>query len=121
MEDDEEPEQDDVTARLGFGFWSMLLSNKAHRERLRPVFKECFLHPTGNSVHLEDVGIKTGDLCELRNAIAHHHPIFGWDFETSTTNISDVAGWMSPPIRGWLLQRSRVLGTEGVLLNNPLR
>jgi hypothetical protein len=118
LADDVEPDQDDVTARLGFGFWSMLLSTPSYRGRLGPLFRQSFLYPSGNPVHLEDVAIRTGDLSELRNAIAHHHPIFDWDFDASTTNVSDLAGWMSQPIRAWLFQQhSRV---ADVLRENPL-
>jgi hypothetical protein len=117
MGDDREPDQDDVTARLGFGFWLMLL-NRNHAVRVGPIFRQCFLAPSGRPIHPDDVSTRAEDLGELRNAIAHHHPIFNWDFTTSATYVSEIAGWISQPIRAWLMSQSRV---SEVLEKNPLQ
>jgi len=117
LNDDKEPDQDDVIARLGFGFWLMLL-NRQHESKLGTIIKPCFTYASGKAVYLDVVSTKVGDLYEMRNAIAHHHPIFHWDFDDSATNVLYLAEWMSQPLRAWLFQRSRVVD---VLKENPLR
>jgi hypothetical protein len=95
-----------------------MLLNRLHSARLGPVFKGCFSYPSGKSVDLATVSGAAEELGELRNAIAHHHPIFNWNFGLAHTYVNDMAGWMCPPIRAWLMgHHSRVVD---LLKENPL-
>ena len=49
-------------------------------------------------------------LRRLRNAVAHHEPIFERHLWGDYKRILTVTGWISPEARAWIEQRSRVPG-----------
>jgi hypothetical protein len=107
--DDEygDPEQDDVIAALSFGLWRSLFT--PGYQRLWPTLKEAFVYlPPRVSIRQADMCDHVSDLHELRNGIAHHDPIFNWNFEASVTNLKRVAEPICPKTYGWMNQRSRV-------------
>ena len=102
-----DPEQDDVIAALSFGFWRSLFT--PGYQRLWPTLKEAFSYlPPRVSIRQADMCDHVSDLHELRNGIAHHDPIFDWNFEASITNLKRVAEPICPRTYGWIDQRSRV-------------
>jgi len=112
-----QPEQDEVVAELSFGFWKTLLG-QGYQSRLWPVLKRAFPN-TGpsNPPKRYDVEGRVADLHDLRNDIAHHKPIFHWNFDRSFQNLKTVTGLICPEIQIWLVGRSRV---PDVLDLNPL-
>lgn len=102
-----EPDQDSVIAELSFGFWTSLLG--PGYQRLWPTFTAAFpyLRP-GVTIKRADMYDHVSDLHKLRNGIAHHDPIFDWNFEASIANLKLVAEPICPKTQVWMATRSRV-------------
>jgi hypothetical protein len=112
-----EPDQDDVIAALPFGFWRNLLT--PGYQRLWLTLKEAFAYlPPRVSIRQADMCDHVSDLHELRNGIAHHDPIFDWNFKASLTNLRRVGEPICPKTYAWLDSRSRV---RDVLAADPRR
>ncbi len=106
--DDEAPGHGDVIAALGFGFWRSLLLQR-YQQRLWPTLQKAFYGlPPGHKIKRSDVEDRIKSLVELRNAIAHHDPIFDLHLEIIFQKAKTVAGHISPSIQVWMGERSQV-------------
>jgi len=106
-----------VVATLPFGFWVALLSAGGRTERVgrkadyektlwRPALRDAFPHRTPltrRQAHAPLVALRA-----LRNRIAHHEPVFARPLREDHDRILEVTGWMSPDVRAWIEQHSRV-------------
>ncbi|HEY5025562.1 MAG TPA: hypothetical protein VII76_11355 [Acidimicrobiales bacterium] len=106
--DDESPDHDAVVAALSFGFWRSLLLQR-YQQRLWPTLEKAFFGvPAGIRVKRVDAEDRVKNLVALRNAIAHHDPIFDLPLEGVFQQAKTVAGHISPPIQVWMTERSQV-------------
>jgi hypothetical protein len=98
-----------IIAELPLGFWQGLIVNHDQRLWERGLYRAFPDFPTsaGNE-HLE-VGVVIHGLCELRNRIAHHEPIFRRDQAADHCLITDLIGWISADARSWIEENGRVL------------
>jgi hypothetical protein len=110
------PNHDSVIAALPFGFWRHLLG-PGYQISLWPKLEKAFPYSQpGATIRRSDIYERVADLHELRNHIAHHEPIFAWEFQRSLRNLKMVAGAICPEAQIWMVQRSRV---PAVLDNDP--
>ena len=113
-----EPDQDDVVAALGFGFWRNLLDPK-YQGRMWGVLRDAFPHPAHggrpSAAHVFSTWWPTYMTWE--NAIAHCNHLLSWDLARSVRNIDFMAGSISPRVKKWLRDRSKV----GVVIDQDPR
>jgi hypothetical protein len=98
---------------MPFGMWRVIVS-RTYENRLWPILAGAF---STSKVDREQFETRVADLNDLRNDIAHHRPIFGWDFDQSYMNLKMVAALISPHVQMWITSRSRV---PDVLRIDPL-
>ena len=106
-----------VVATLAFGFWVALLGPGARIERAgpkadyektlwRPALRGAFPHHralTRRQAHKPLDALRA-----LRNRCAHHEPVFARPLRKDHDRILEVTGWISPDVRAWIEQHSRV-------------
>lgn len=103
---------DNVISELNFTFWRDLLG-PAYQERLwNPTLHLAFRHAQG-ALKRWQVYDRVDHLCDLRNEIAHHDPIFERDHQADLTDVTMLAAAISPVVQGWLVKRSRVKDVLG--------
>ena len=113
-EDDRtDPSHDSVVAAMPFGIWRLFASKK-YEDRVWSTLQRAFRVSRLNRTLFEP---RIVDLSDLRNDIAHHRPVFGWDFDNSYSNIKMIAGVISPEVQVWITDRSRL---PDMLRDDPL-
>ena len=107
-----------VVASLSFGFWVSLLGaggfidwqtkQKANYEMTlwRPALRKAFPHAA--KISRKDAHAPLNFLRTFRNRIAHHEPIFTRHLEKDYASILEIAGWIAPHKRTWIIAHSRV-------------
>lgn len=113
-----EPEPDQVVAELPFGFWRSLVGPGYQQTLWKTLLGAFSSVPSTAKIHRGDVDDRLTDLWELRNSVAHHWPIFNWDFDKSVWNMKMVAGGIAPRIQIWMTTRSRIPQLQQ---QNPVR
>ena len=105
---------DSVVAQLSFGFWRALLAAN-YTSLWNETLGDAFPHTANpkSIIRRGDIEERIENLGDLRNAIAHHDPVFDWDFQRSFRNAKMIAGAISPQIQSWMVSRSRVQGVLG--------
>jgi hypothetical protein len=95
-----------MTSELNFGFWAKMLL---------PKYEELFWTPVGLSFPKSPAGTdremlwqKCDDICDLRNRIFHHEPIFDRDISGDYHNCLELVRWISPVKADWIKKYSRV-------------
>ena len=108
---------DSVVAQLSFGFWRALLAS-TYTSLWNDTLGNAFPHTANprSVIRRGDIEERVEDLGDLRNAIAHHDPIFNWNLQRSALNAKMIAGAISPQIQSWMVGRSRV---REVLARDP--
>ncbi|GAA1683473.1 hypothetical protein ACFTSF_28915 [Kribbella sp. NPDC056951] len=101
-----------VVAELMLGFWWSLLSDEYNRRLWQP----CLQHAFDGPVRRARLHSELNELRRLRNRIAHHEPIHGWDLAAEHARVLDVAGRISPRLSERIETVSRV---PAVLLERP--
>lgn len=107
-----------LVAALSFGFWVTLLGRggilsakgaKANFEMTlwRPALHKAF--PNRPGLARKQAYHPLHYLRNFRNRIAHHEAIFERDLRRDYDEIIRVAGWISPQVREWIEEHSRVL------------
>ena len=109
-----------MVEKLCFGFWTSLVSRggrldeysdrRAYYARTlwAPALRAAFPHRTWLTRRQAQSALDR--LRRLRNAVAHHEPIFERPLWGDHQRILTVTGWISPEARVWIEQRSRVPG-----------
>ena len=109
-----------VVEKLCFGFWTSLVSRGGRldeysdrradyaRTLWAPALRAAFPHRTWLTRRQAQSALDR--LRRLRNAVAHHEPIFERHLWGEHARILTVTGWISPEARVWIEQRSRVPG-----------
>ena len=109
-----------VIAELSFGFWRFLCAKTYLTSLWVPALCGAFPHhpraPDPRAVRA-DVHDRMKQLHESRNRIAHHEPIHRRDLAGDWEALVDVAGWMCPDSRGWIVANSR---TMDILDRSPI-
>ena len=107
-----------VVATLAFGFWVTLLGRGARIERdgpkadyektlWRPALRGAFSHHSAPLTRRQ-AHEPLDALRALRNRIAHHEPVFARPLREDHDRVREVTGWISPAVRAWIEQHSRV-------------
>jgi len=114
-----------LVAALSLGFWVSLLGrggdrpvhggSKADYERTlwRPSLHHAFAHArlSRGQAHQPLDHLRT-----FRNRIAHHEPIFHRHLRADYASLLNVAGWICPVTRDWIVHHNRV---EALLARPP--
>lgn len=110
-----------VVAELGFGFWRFLCTRPYLTSLWVPALARAFpRHPRAGDPRVvrRDVDDRIQRLHFLRNRIAHHEPIHQRRLERDHASLAEIAGWICPDTRAWILATSR---TPEVLAGRPVR
>ena len=111
-----------VVEKLAFGFWTSLVSRGGRldessssdrradyaRTLWAPALRAAFPHRTWLTRRQAQSALDR--LRRLRNAVAHHEPIFERPLWGDYQHILTVAGWISSEARVWIERRRRVPG-----------
>jgi hypothetical protein len=109
-----------VIAELNFGFWRFLCAGAYHTSLWVPALAEAFPHDpsSGNAREVrQDVDDRMQRLHFLRNRIAHHEPIHQRNLQRDHAQLQELAGWMCPESRSWIVEMTR---TPDVLGQRPM-
>lgn len=96
-----------VVAELNLGFWRFLLD-----KRYQPILWAQALRHAFPRLVPADRRLVYGPvvrLNELRNRIAHHEPIHGFDLARHHEELLDVVDWIDHEVAGWVSGLSRVV------------
>ncbi|MEM7620006.1 MAG: Abi family protein [Pseudomonadota bacterium] len=100
------PAPGDIVAALTFGFWTSMFNNEYE------ILWQQTLNQIGKTK--DDKGLTrknfSGPLTKirlLRNRIAHHEPILGYNLPNRYSEILKLIGWMSPAAEEWTIYHSR--------------
>ena len=106
-----------MVAALSFGFWVALLGAGGRGPNYDPIkrnyemtlWRPCLYRAfPGVRMKRVDVHRRIDYLRTFRNRIAHHEPVFARHLEADYQSILDVAGWICPQTRDWIVHHSRV-------------
>ena len=96
---------DDVAARLTFGFWVNLLSQRHDRNFWVPVLHRAFPDFHGRRRDLHD---NLEAMCHLRNRVMHHEPVFHRDLAADHSKVYRLISYIQPDATAWLREFDRV-------------
>lgn len=108
-----------IVAGLNFSFWTAMFGKEYE------TLWQQLLHRIADSAAPNGLKRKsfTGPLTRiriLRNRIAHHEPILGWDLGRHHACILQIMEWLSSPAAEWCRENDRFGATfpiEGIQLN----
>ena len=96
-----------VIAELSLGFWRYLVASRYLTSLWIPAAQGAF--PLGSSdagMRRSQVESSLKSLHFVRNRAAHHEPIHRRDLMKDLRTSTEIAGWISPTARDWILARS---------------
>lgn len=96
---------DDVVAQFPFGVWRNLLPSQRHRWK-QALWEEALQHAFINrqGVRVDQIARSVSIVCDFRNRIAHHEPVFGLDLRGKRRAMRDVLNSISPTARRWFVE-----------------
>ncbi|MGN7798588.1 hypothetical protein [Leifsonia sp. 22587] len=96
---------DDVVAQFTLGVWRNLLPSQRHRWK-QPLREEALQYAFANrqGVRLDQIARSVSIVCDFRNRIAHHEPVFGLDLRGKRKAMRDILNSVSPTARRWLVE-----------------
>lgn len=94
-----------VVAELKLSFWEGLLVNRYHSSLWQPAIQHAFTHFGGRR---GDLRTQLERLRLLRNRAAHHEPIHARDLNIDHKYMCEVAGYVAPDLRDWVVSHSRL-------------
>ncbi len=120
------PTADRFVASMSLGFWVRLVGRggrvnggrKADYDRTlwRPALRRAFPgHPR------REVQRRLNSLRQLRNRIAHHEPIVGWDLNRDHDDLLEALGWIASDVRAWVERHSNLPDALRAPLSAPIR
>lgn len=95
-----------IVASLTFGYWTGFFSRDYEnlwQQGLHRIAKR----PNGKGLQRKDFAQPLMPLRLLRNRIAHHEPIIGWDLPKHHDKIIELTEWLSPTGAQWCREHSR--------------
>lgn len=101
------PAHGKVIAELSLGFWRYLVASRYLTGFWIPAAQHAFPHgpeDTRRRRILAETSLK--NLHFVRNRAAHHEPIHRRDLTKDLQTSAEIAGWISPTARAWVLARS---------------
>ena len=98
-----------IIAELPLGFWQGLIVNRDQRLWERGLYRAFANFPASAGQEHEVVGTAIHKLCDLRNRIAHHEPIFRRDQAADHCLITELVSWISADAAAWIEEVGRVL------------
>lgn len=109
-----QPSADDIVGASSFGFWVGLLDVGVPRHYQfdypialwEPRLKNAFPHLNG--VKRKQLHGELNRIRIFRNRVAHHEPIFRGNTALTMSLIADVAGYIDPDVRDFILSAHRV-------------
>lgn len=99
-----QPTHDDVVAQFSFGVWRNLLPSKRHRWK-QALWEEALQHAFTNrqEVRVDQIARSVSIVCDFRNRIAHHEPVFALDLRGKRKAMRDVLNSIGPTARRWFV------------------
>jgi len=101
-----------VIAEFSFGFWKFLCARHYLTSLWVPALGGAFpLHPSGPDPRAvrSDVHNRMTRVHKLRNRVAHHEPIHNRDLAGDWQALVEIAGWICPDTRNWIVAHSRTM------------
>lgn len=95
-----------VVAELSFGFWRYLLDRRYQNTLWAQALRRAF--PYLKPARRQDAYDPVERLHGLRNRVVHHEPVFILPLEQRHEEICNVAGFIDPQIRQWIIGLGRV-------------
>lgn len=96
-----------MIAELNFGFWTKMLLPH-HQAVFWADFNNSF-DQLPNTVTYNQLYDRCESVCDLRNRIFHHEPIFNRDISKEYQEIIELIKWLSPEKADWIKGYSRVM------------
>lgn len=96
-----------LVAELNFGFWcNMLLPY--HEDIFWRNLREILPH-LPHTIAYSTLFERNKKICDLRNRIFHHEPIFNRNISKDYSDIVEAIGWISPEKADWIKPHCRVM------------
>ncbi|MDB5396675.1 MAG: hypothetical protein JWM91_4181 [Rhodospirillales bacterium] len=89
-----------VVAALTFGYWTGFFG-AAYDAFWRDTLYQIAIRPNGKRLSRKDFSKPITPIRILRNRIAHHEPILGWNLPEHHNKILELTDWLSPPAANW--------------------
>ena len=96
-----------MVAELNFGFWTKMLLPR-HEKIFWPDFNNTFDY-LPRSINYKQLYDRCETVCDFRNRIFHHEPIFNLDISKEYSEIMELINWLSPEKKRWISGYSRVM------------
>lgn len=96
-----------MTAELNFGFWVRMLLPR-HETVFWPNLHTAFPHLPAD-VSYDRLYKRCDAVCEFRNRVFHHEPIFDSNITKEYSQIMELIHWLSPDKAKWIKPYSRVM------------
>ena len=104
------PTHGKVIAELSLGFWRYLVASRYLTGLWIPAARHAFPYGPADPRHRRIVAeASLRNLHFVRNRAAHHEPLHRRDLTVDLRTSAEIAGWISPTARAWVLARSTLL------------
>lgn len=112
-----------LVGQLGFGFWIRLCNRpyehgRASGPQLWPLATRRFPHCPRSLRNRTDIGRAFAEICDFRNRVAHHQPIWDRDPLALHRKAIERLGWMNPSLAA---VAERLSPLEAIHLQGPAR
>lgn len=110
-----------IVAALTFSFWTTMLGpdyDTLWQQSLNGIAKR----PDGKGLRRKDFSAPLHPIRTIRNRVAHHEPVLGWDLRKHYGNIVAMTEWLSPAAASWCRTHCRfddVYPQERIVLHVP--
>lgn len=98
--DKKEPTPGRVVAALTFSFWTAMFGT-AYEDLWQQDLHRIARREDGKNLRRKDFSGPLTPIRILRNRIAHHEPILGWDLPKHHGALLRLTGWLSPVAAAW--------------------
>ncbi|QKW58572.1 Abi family protein [Stenotrophomonas sp. NA06056] len=95
-----------VVASLTFSFWTTMF-NKDYETLWQQILHRIATPSAPRGLKRKSFSGPLTRIRVLRNRIAHHEPILGWNLHRHHSEILKLIGWLSPPASIWCRQNNR--------------
>lgn len=95
-----------VVASLTFSFWTTMF-NKDYETLWQQTLHRIADPTAPKGLKRKSFSGPLTPIRVLRNRIAHHEPILGWDLRTHHARIMELTEWLSPPAAKWCCENDR--------------
>lgn len=95
-----------VVASLTFSFWTTMF-NKSYETLWQQTLHRVADPTAPKGLKRKSFSGPLTPVRVLRNRIAHHEPILGWNLRQYHAQIMELIGWLSPPAAKWCRENDR--------------